>query len=640
MCGVAGIVDFAARGMANRDNIERMIATLHHRGPDGRGVRVDGPVALGHTRLSIIDLATGDQPIRNEDGSVWVVFNGEIFNYLELREDLASRGHQFYTHSDTEVIVHLYEEYGPDFVQHLNGQFAIALWDQARRRVVLSRDRIGIHPLYYTSLSGITAFASEVKALLTLPGVGREPDLRGLDQLFTGWAPVCPRTLYKGISELDPGCQLIIDENGQSRRRYWQWQYLPEAERAGIKESDAIAKVHDLLADAVKIRLRADVPVGAYLSGGLDSSAIAALIQADNSSQLQTFSIEFGDSALDESAEQSEMVRHLGVMHNRIRCSGHDVADNFERCIQHTEMPVLRTAPAPMMLLSRLARDSGFKVVLTGEGADEVFAGYDIFKEAKIRHFWSRFPESTWRPALLKRMYPYLDLSKKQGQAYLQAFFGIGLDQSHGLGFSHLTRWATTAKCKEFYSASLKGEMATDIDNEWEALFPAEATGWSWLQRAQFLESRTLMSGYLLSAQGDRMLMANSVEGRFPFLDHRLIEYANTLPSRFRMRGLREKSILRDAVKKYLPEQTASRTKQPYRAPDAAAFFQAGRHPVVDRYLNEEKVNRYGYFDWSKVNRLLRKAEAGKATGFKDNMAFVGMLSTQIWHERFIENGV
>ena len=351
MCGVAGI--FSAPGAAppHRGDIEAMVRALHHRGPDGQGVLIDGPVGLGHARLSIIDLDGGAQPIANEDGRVQVVFNGEIFNYLELRADLIARGHRFRTASDTEVLVHLYEEHGDDFVVHLNGQFAIALWDARRQRLVLARDRVGIRPLYYTRLGGRLVFASEVKALFALREVPRRLDAAGLASVFSLWSVLPPRTVFEGIETLPPAHVMTVDAQGTSRiTRYWDWPFgMSTPAWTDERWAD---ELHALVVDAVRLQLRADVPVGAYLSGGLDSSIITTVIRRHTATPLRSFSLTFEDAEFDEREHQRTLVAHLGTEHSSIEAGKAGIAAAFPRMVRHAESPVVRTAPVPMMLLA------------------------------------------------------------------------------------------------------------------------------------------------------------------------------------------------------------------------------------------------------------------------------------------------
>ncbi len=637
MCGIAGIHYADGARLADRGQLERMTHALDHRGPDGVGYHIEPGVALGHARLSIIDLGGGAQPIHNEDQTVWITYNGEVFNYIELRRMLVERGHRFYTESDTEVIVHLYEEFGDRFVEQLNGQFAFAIWDRPRRRLVLARDRAGILPLYFTRVSGGIAFGSEVKALLAGGVVKAELDPDGLDELMTFWAPLAPRTIFRGVEQLPPGHMAILEGDRFESRPYWQWHFPAAGEHRRGLVTDLQQELRDVLADATQIRLRADVPVGAYLSGGLDSSSLVALLKERVPDTLQTFSIGFDDPRLDESAHQRAVSEALNTHHNHVQCTLADIAGGFPGTIRHSEMPVLRTAPAPMQVLSRLVRRSNVKVVLTGEGADEVLGGYDIFKESKVRQFWARFPESKWRPALLKRLYPYLDLTSAQSAAYLQEFFGIGLSNPEDPCFSHLPRWATTAQCKLFWSDDLRARVSGNPIDRLRAALPAEMSRWHPFNRSEYVEARTLLPSYLLSSQGDRMLMASSVEGRFPFLDHRLIGFANALHPTYKMHVLREKHLLKEAMRSRLPASITARHKQPYRAPDAAAFIGPRAPEYVNDLMGAAKIARYGYFDPDKVGRLVAKLQRAKVPAARDNMAFVGILSTQLWHAQFVE---
>lgn len=639
MCGIAGIANLTSTDPVREPELLRMAVMLGHRGPDDRGILCGDAFGFAHTRLSIIDIAGGHQPIHNEDNSVWVVFNGEIFNFIELRKLLEGKGHRFYTHTDTEVIVHLYEEYGDDFVSYLNGQFAIALWDARKKRMLLVRDRPGILPLFYTEYQGRLLFASEMKSLMAAMRVAPELDPVAIDQIMTFWSILPPRTPYKGIRTLAPG-QLMVVENGRTEvRTYWDWTFPEPGEYLEGSERELAARLHELLYDATLIRLRSDVPVGAYLSGGLDSSILASLIDSVGDVRLKTFSISFPGSNLDESEFQDEAVRQLSSEHSRVVCHPDDIATHFMRAMWHIESPILRTAPVPMGILSGLVRSQGYKVVLTGEGADEVFGGYDIFKEAKIRRFWAQNPASRFRPLLLKRLYPYLDISKDQAQGYLQSFFGVGLAAPELAYFSHLPRWTTTAKCKAFYSnGMLQSLREVDPYQILSATLPGEIGNWHAFNRGQYIESKTLMAGYLLSSQGDRMLMQNSIEGRFPYLDHRVIEFANALHPSFKMKVLREKYLLKEAMKQRIPKAILDRHKQPYRAPDANCFRNTDKAAFVDELLTHESIRRAGIFDPLKVSMLYKKVLGGRASSAKDNMAFVGILSTQAVHKLFIED--
>lgn len=615
-----------------------MVASLHHRGPDAEGIRIDGPIGLGHARLSIIDLAGGAQPLANEDESIWVVFNGEIFNYIELREKLLAQGHRFRTSSDTEVLVHLYEQYGDNFVTHLNGQFAIALWDGPRERLVLARDRVGIRPLFHTRINGRFVFASEVKALFTLPTVPRALNAAALASTFSFWSVLPPNSPFEGVHSLPPGHRLVVDVRGSALERYWDWPFARTSTLAGSDQACA-DDLRNLLIDAVRLQLRADVPVGAYLSGGLDSSIITTIIRNHTSTPLRSFSLTFEDAELDESSYQRELVRHLGTEHSAMCATRTAIGAAFPRTVWHAEAPIVRTAPTPMMLLADSVRAAGYKVVLTGEGADEAFGGYDLFKEAAIRRFVARHPDSKWRGALLGRLYPYLTHSPVRSRGLTQAYFGNSRTSTGEASFAHSMRITTTRRALQFLSPAWHERIdAWDPHAALTAMLPADFSRWHALERDQYVEAHTLMSGYLLSSQGDRMAMAASIEARFPFLDHRVIEFACRLPPRLKLSGLHEKVLLKRALQSDLPRSITQRSKQPYRAPDSACFFIDGRPlPYVAELLSPASLNTSGLFDASAVGKLVAKCQGGRAIGFGDNMAFVGVLSTMLLHRQFIQ---
>lgn len=636
MCGIAGLFS-TCREPIDRALLGRMLAAVGHRGPDDQGVFVNGPIGLGHARLSIVDVEGGHQPLCNEDGTIWITFNGEIFNYIELRRDLEARGHRFATRTDTEVIVHLYEEHGEACVHALNGQWAFALWDARRRRLFLSRDRLGVRPLHYAVAGPTFLFASEAKSVLLHPALPRRLDLRALDQIFTFWCPLPSRTIFDGVSELPPGHSLTVDEDRVLLRRYWQPSYVWQAD--GASDSASAERLLALLVDATRLRLRSDVPVGAYLSGGLDSSVVATLVRRFTDAPLRTFSVAFEDPEFDESRYQHEVSDALGTAHASVRCSAAQIADAFPAVVWHAERPVLRTAPAPLLLLSRLVREHGFKVVLTGEGADEMLGGYDIFKETKIRRFWAARPDSRLRPLLLHRLYPYLRGVQAQSSAYLQAFFQVRPEDRDDPCFSHLPRWNLTARLKRFFSGDVRAALdGYDAVAELRDQLPADFARWDAFSRAQYLETAYLLPGYILSSQGDRVAMAHAVETRFPFLDHRIVEFAAALPPRMKMRGLDEKHILKRAAGHLVPPDVRRRPKQPYRAPDASCFVGPGgpTREYVHELLSPAGLRRTGLFDPGSVERLVAKVRTGHALGAKDNMAIVGILSAQLVADFFL----
>jgi asparagine synthase (glutamine-hydrolysing) len=638
MCGIAGIYN---PHLDAEELVGRMISILRHRGPDETGMYLDDRIAMGQTRLSIVGLGDGTQPISNEDGTLWVVYNGEVFNYPELKADLEEKGHIFRTGTDTEILVHIYEEYGPDCLNMLNGQFAFALWDNVKEELFLARDRVGIRPLHYCMVGDKFLFASEIKAIFLDPTVHREIDLKSLSQVFTIWTTLTPRTIFKDVFELPPGHFMLVRKGEIIRQEpFWEIPYSPHETRWNGSFGDAVEETRELLLDAIRIRLRADVPVGAYLSGGLDSSIITALIAGNFNNNLRTFSIGFKDEKFDESPYQRMMVEHLGTDHSHLQIDNSDIREHFPVVVRHCEKPLLRTAPVPMFLLSRLVRQNNYKVVLTGEGADEVFAGYNIFKEAKVRNFWSKNPASHMRPLLLERLYPYIFKDPSRGRAFLQKFFSVTENGAKDPLFSHQVRWNNTGGNRLFFSDAIKSELdgympETDV----RKALPDGFMDRDMLSRAQFLEMEIFLSNYLLSSQGDRVAMGNSLELRVPFLDFRVIEFAMKLPSSWKLHVLNEKYILKKAFKELLPEAIVSRPKHPYRAPIRDVFFGTA-DGYAHEYLSEGSLRKSGYFDNMKVGRLVKRfmKDEGFVESETQNMALMGILSTQILHDQYIEN--
>jgi len=638
MCGIAGLINLDGRP-AERSLLEAMIDIVRYRGPDESGVFVDRECGLSHVRLSIVDLAAGQQPMRSQDGNLTIVFNGEIFNHAELRQELEKRGRRFKTHCDTEVILHLYEEKGDACVADMNGQWAFAIWNARERTLFLSRDRMGVRPLFYTRKAGLFAFASEIKSLLVHPDVPRSIDPLALDSIFTIWTTVPPRTFFQGIEELPAGHSMLLRDKQLSVHRHFSLGYSID-EKAS--EEELAEELRARLIDATRLRFQsADVPVGAYLSGGLDSTVITSFVRRFTQAPLKTFSVTFEDGEFDESSYQRQAAEYLGVDHQQVLCRTEDIGRYFPDVIWHAEQPIVRTAPTPLFLLSRLVRENGFKVVLTGEGSDEMLGGYDIFKEAKVRRFWARHPDSRMRPLLLKRLYPYLQALQKQSPSVLQGFFHVRPEDVASPLFSHLPRWELTAANKLFFSPDVKAAVANEsVYGAVEATLPAEYAQWDPFCQGQYLETRYLLAGYLLSSQGDRVAMANSIEGRYPFLDYRVVELASRIPPRLKMKVLNEKYLLKKAAGDLIPPFLHKRPKQPYRAPESQSFFDPAtgraRFDYVEELMSEQRLKASGLFAPRPVQLLMQKARKGNATSIRDSMALVTILSAQLVFEQFI----
>lgn len=638
MCGIAGFYPRPGKD-ASIGILKRMLTRIKHRGPDESGVYINRLVGLGSVRLSIIDICSGGMPLSNGDNSLWIVFNGEIFNYIELKEDLIRKGHVFKTSSDTEVILHLYEEYGTKFLNKLNGQFAIAIWDENANELFIARDRVGIRPIFYTQVNGYFVFASEVKALLEFPGVDCKISPRSLSQVFTFWTTISPNTIFENIFEVPPGHFVILNEKGLKQQCFWEIPLPKENERSERKLNDVAEEFRELLTDAVRIRLRADVPVGAYLSGGIDSTIITSLIKDISPHNLRTFSIGFEEGEFDETSFQRLAVNYLKTDHTYMKCCSDEIAVKFPDVVWHSETALLRTAPCPMYLLSDVVRKNKFKVVLTGEGADELLGGYDIFKESLIREFWARDPGSKYRPALLKKLYSYMPQMNNVSLTALKLFYGYKLEETNSPVFSHLLRWNNTSRIKNYLSGEMKDAIADyDPVGEIEGKVMDKFAGVDLLSRAQWLEMNLFMSGYLLSSQGDRMAMGNSVEGRYPFLDYRVVEFCMNLPARYKISGLNEKVLLKKMMSDRVPDQIISRTKQPYRAPVLESFFGENAPEYVSEMVSQRRVASAGIFNPSSVDTLLAKMKSGRAVSEIDNMALTGILSTQLLDNLFVRS--
>ncbi len=636
MCGIAGIVDFSSNQSVTPQRLTHMIEAAPYRGPDEMGLYLDDSAGLAHARLSIIDVAGGAQPIHNETRTMFITYNGEIYNYKELRSRLVALGHSFYTNSDTEVIVHLYEEYGTRALEYLNGQWAFALWDVSKKTLFMARDRLGVRPLHYAQHKSTFLFASEIKSLFASGLLVPSINVQSLDQVFTFWTTLPGRTLFKGIQELPAGHFLIYSQEGMHIQRYWEMPLYPRD--AQISDSPKVIElnVRDLLVDSVRVRLEAaDVPVGTYLSGGLDSSGVTAIVAKDFNPAVKTFGIRFEDAAFDEGLHQHKMVKSLGVDHTEIVATHQSIAASFGEVVKHCEKPLLRTSPVPLYMLSKKVASKGVKVVLTGEGADEICGGYDIFKEALVRQCIARAPHSTLRPKLLERLYPDIfrdDRSKKASSS----FFMQGLDQHSDMFFSHMLRWNNAKKLKAFFSSEVTAALTqyNPLD-EYRQSLPKSFASWHPLHKAQFLESDIFLSTYLLSSQGDRVAMAHSVEGRMPFLDHRLIDYMGRIPPFLKICGLNEKHILKKALAPYLPQSIVARTKHPYRAPIHASMKSLLATPEGERLLTANAVATSGLFDPERVGFLVKKLVHADQGSEVDTMALCAILSTQIIYHHF-----
>ncbi|MFB6320142.1 asparagine synthase (glutamine-hydrolyzing) [Saccharicrinis sp. FJH54] len=632
MCGITGIHSKHLDIPEQVTQIKKMISVLLHRGPDNWGYYASNQTILGHTRLSIVDISAGHQPMLIDDHVI--SFNGEIYNYIELKKELESLGVTFHTSSDTEVLLRAFIKFGTRCFEKLNGQFAVLIWDKQKRQLTIARDRFGIRPLYYLNFEGTYYFTSEMKAFDQIPGFYRSYNPQQLFMHGLLWNTSGNQTVYQNIKSL-PGGSFAVFENGELNFENQYYELGRSYHQDNLTYKEAEESFMALLTDAVKIRLRSDVPVGAYLSGGIDSSAILSLISDQTKNSYKTFSIAFEDKEYDESPYQLEMAARINTEHHAISITYDKVDKAFPESIYHTERPVFRTAPTPLFLLSEKVNKEHIKVVLTGEGADEILWGYDSFKEVKLLEFWSRFPDSKMRPLLIKKLYPHLNHYSDENQygmmrMFYEDFIGdIGNELASGNIRVHNNKILQNYFNKSLNQKFDKGDVIADYMQG----CPTNFTRFSSLQKNQYLEIRSLLTGYLLSSQGDRMSLAHSVEGRYPFLDHRVIDMLFTLNEGFKLKGFNQKYLLKKAFASKIPESILNRPKRPYMSPDLKSFIRNGK--LTDNaafFMNDILIKDYQIFNPKWVTRFLKKFENGvpENIGYRDNMIITFILSAQI----------
>jgi asparagine synthase (glutamine-hydrolysing) len=593
MCGITGYLDLRHVRPADSADLARMNDRLIHRGPDSDGYFIDGSVALGYRRLSIIDLESGDQPMFNEDRSIAVFCNGEIFNYKELRDSLIKEGHTFRTNSDIEVLAHLYEDYGVSLLDKLNGQFAFVIYDRKRRTLFLARDQFGINPLYFTVAGESFIFASEIKAILEHPLVKREVDLTGLDQLISFPGLVSPRTMFKGIESLKSGHYIIVENGDLSVREYWDLDY-PEEDEASYDKPDSyyIETLGELFARSVKYRLQADVPVGHYLSGGLDSSMVAAMIKrVSPTARRSSFSISFVEKEICEAKYQRLMAAAVGSDHHEILFDWPGIADRLTRMIYHSECPVKETFNTCSLALSEAVRKAGIKVILTGEGADELFAGYVGY----------RFDQSGIRASRPNDLDELIEEELRE-RIWGDSRIFYEVDQ-------HPLREVKAA----LYSDAVN-ESYDEFDClNFEVVNKDRLRGRHFIHQRSYIDFKLRLSDHLLSDHGDRMALGNSVEGRYPFLDIELVEFARTIPPGLKLNDFVEKYILRKIAEGLVPDEIINREKFGFRAPGSPYFLRQNVEWINDM-ISTARIKRQGYFNPATVERL--RAEYSRE-GFK-----------------------
>jgi asparagine synthase (glutamine-hydrolysing) len=626
MCGICGVYGYQNQNPLRPEILSDMLGIIRHRGPDDEGVYLNGRLMMGMRRLSIIDLAGGKQPISNEDGSVVVVFNGEIYNYHELRDRLCAQGHVFATNSDTEVIVHLYEELGEECVNELRGMFAFSLWDQKRQSLFIARDRLGIKPLYYTDNRGCLIFGSEIKAILQHPSVEAQLDRQALSHFLSLRYVPAPQTMFAGIKALPPGYSMTCDKNSLKLRRYWHLSYVG-GETHRLSEVEYTEQLEALLRESVKIHLMSDVPFGAFLSGGVDSSTIVALMSEILNKPVKTFSVGFdGDGEKFSELPFARLVaKQYETDHNELLITPRHFMDLAEKVVWHLDQPIADNACVANYMVSELAARQ-VKMVLTGEGGDELFAGYARYAGERAAS-WFRFLPKHMRslaltmagrlPGLRRPKLALFALCQEDELTRFTNWFPLfNRDMKQELLADSYKR-----ELPDIYSESVFAEHLADTD----AVDP--------LNRMLYVDTKLWLPDDLL-ARGDKTAMAVSLEGRVPLLDHKLVEFAASLPPNLKLKGLTRKYLLKKVARKLLPTEIVDRKKQGFPIPFSVWFRREARSFVRD-LLSPAVMKRRGFYNTSFVERLLDEHEAGTA----DHQLLIwGLLSVELWHRVFLDS--
>lgn len=622
MCGIAGFVSTAPNRPYADLLLQRMCRTLAHRGPDDEGYYRDPYAGLAVRRLSVIDLVTGRQPMTNEDETLQVIFNGELYNYRDLRTTLIARGHTFATQSDTEIVVHAYEEFGDQCLEHFNGMFSFALWDTRRRRLLLARDRIGIKPLYYWQDSAWFVFGSELKALLVHPALPREIDLAALDHFLTLEYIPSPHTIYAGVHKLLPGHRLIFEDHKVRIERYWE---IPVSPVAGDDRALSENLAH-LIRDAVRMQLASDVPLGALLSGGIDSSTVVAAM-CQESSDVRTFSIGFGDKSYDESANARAVASHFGTRHEE-QVLEPEIAGLAQQIVTHFDEPFADFSLFPTYLVSKLARQS-VTVALSGDGGDELFGGYDTYVAQQAHAYYRVLPASLrtrYLPALTGMIPPQ---PAKKGPVNKLKRFVEGAALPEQLQHTRWMMFLSESERRALYTPETYQAAAGNTATSLIERHFAACAGRDPLAQQQCVDIGTyLVDGILTKV--DRMSMAVSLEVRVPLLDHRIVEFAVNLPPRLKLQGKQTKAILRKAMTGRLPASVLTKPKQGFSMP-MKHWLQSSLRPMMLDLLSPDVVRRRGYFAPNTVQRWVADHLAGRAN---HSHRLWALLVFELWHRQ------
>lgn len=633
MCGIAGAIDLRGTRSFPAERLLRMTGAMSHRGPDDEQIHIDGPVALGVRRLSVIDVAQGRQPLSNENGDVWVAYEGELYEYPELRRDLLERGHTLRTHCDTEAWVHLYEDFGEQVFDHARGQFGVSLWDARNRSLLLGRDRFGISPVFYAEVDGWLIWASEIKGILASGMIDARPDLKGLDCFFNFFAMPQTRTCFEGIRCLPPGHFIKVSNGSLAMRKYWDFDY-PDAgdERRFQSIEGAAEELEELLRGAVRRRLVGEMPMCCYISGGLDSTTILGLSGQEHQQPLPSFTIGLDHSGpQDERTQAAEAASLLNSPLTTVSMTSADIANTYPELIRAAESPVLDTSAACMIRLAHAARKQGNIVALTGEGSDELLAGYVWFKA----HQTVRQPLTPLHKLARRFLFGSLVGGSTKRLPPWEALNGVRVAQQF--------TWEIMRHSRERLYAPGLWDSLGDYDAFSELPQHDRMKRWHPLNQSLYAASRVMLPGMLLSAKGDRALRNGSTEGRFPFLDEHVVDFCSSIDPRLKLKGLTDKRVLRETARRVLPKQIANRPKTMFRADFSGTFLCDDRPAWVDQLLSPESLNATGLFDPVAVQQVRQIQKQRSRVSFQRfclDMGLTGVISTQLWHHTFCGGGL
>lgn len=611
--------------------LERMRDVLTHRGPDDAGLFIDGRVGLGHRRLSIVDVASGHQPMTNEEGTLHIVYNGEIYNHADFRESLEARGHRYETHCDTETILHLYEEYGQASVDHLRGMFAFAIWDQQKRELFVARDRLGVKPLYYAQTSdGSFYFASEIKALLETGEIKAELNYKGLPDYLANHATSGEETLFAGIKRLLPGHTLLWRDGAIRINKYWNVSFAG-SDNNKRSDSDYVAEWSELFRESVRLRLMADVPLGMFLSGGIDSSAIAAVMSGMVNEPIKTFSVAFQEREANELEYARVVARAFRTNHHEVVVSPQDFFAALPKLLWHEDEPIAHPSSVALFFVSQLAARH-VKVVLTGEGSDELLAGYARYRKTLLnlslgRRYQGLVPRDI-RNAVKTRI-AALPPESRLGQKLRRTFLSLNSD-IESIYFDNFAVFSRSMQ-KTLFTAEAREQIGA-IDPYAEMLDAfTDTDAASTLDRLLYADTKTYLHELLMKQ--DQMSMAASIESRVPFLDHKLVEFSARLPERMKLRGATTKYILRESMKNLLPAKILTRPKMGFPVP-IGSWFRGEYAPVVQEYLLSERALDRGIFDPAFVQTLVQRHQAGE----NHSERLWALVNFEIWQRQFFDN--